>query len=81
KACAEYHHRYGQCGTHDSLVAIVAYADLLSRQYGAHPESLQDADHAYSHELMSTLKISPNDQTAIVEAIIDDFQNAEMMTE
>ncbi|MEJ2157775.1 MAG: HDOD domain-containing protein, partial [Desulfobacteraceae bacterium] len=40
KACAEYHHRYGQCGTHDSLVAIVAYADLLSRQYGAHPESL-----------------------------------------
>jgi HD-like signal output (HDOD) protein len=81
KACAEYHHRYQECGTHGDLVAIVACADHLSRQYGTNPESLQSADHAYSRELMAALKISPASQAALVEAVIDDFQKAELMIE
>jgi HD-like signal output (HDOD) protein len=81
KACAEFHHRHRDCGTHSDLVAIVAYADHLSRQYGTNPESLLPADHAYCQELMDTLNISPADQTALVEAIIDDFQKAELMIE
>lgn len=81
KACAEFHHHHQDCGTHDDLVAIVAYADHLSRQYGTNPESLQAEDQAYSQELMTALKISPADHTALVEAIIDDFQKAELMIE
>ncbi len=81
KACAEFHHRYRDCGTHGDLVAIVAYADHLSRQYGTNPESLQPEDHAYSQELTATLNISPADQTALAEAVIDDFQKAELMIE
>ena len=81
RACAEFHHRHQDCGTHNDLVAIVAYADHLSRQYGTNPESLQPADQAYSQELMTTLKISPAGQSALVEAIIDDFQKAELMIE
>lgn len=81
KACAEFHHRHQDCSTHGDLVAIVAYADHLSRQYGTNPESLQPADHAYSQELMAALKMSPADQTTLVEVIIDDFQKAELMIE
>jgi HD-like signal output (HDOD) protein len=81
KACAEFHHRHQDCGTHGDLVAIVAYADHLSRQYGTNPESLLSEDHAYSQELMAALKISQADQNTLVEAIIDDFQRAELMIE
>jgi HD-like signal output (HDOD) protein len=81
KACAEFHHRCRESQAHGDLVAIVSYADHLSRQYGTNPESLQPADHDYSRELMTALKISPADQTSLVEAIIDDFQKAELMIE
>ncbi len=81
KACAEYHHRYRECCTQADLVAIVAYADHLSRQYGTNPESLPSPDLAYSEELMAALKITPTDQTPLVEAVIDDFQKAELMIE
>jgi HD-like signal output (HDOD) protein len=81
KACAEFHHHHQDCSTHNDLVAIVAYADHLSRQYGTNPESLQAEDQAYCQELMTALKISPADQTAMVDAIIDDFQKAELMIE
>jgi len=81
KACAEYHHRYRDCGDHGDLVAIVAYADHLSRQFGTNPESLQPEDQAYAGELMAALSISSADQTTLVEAIIDDFQKAELMIE
>ena len=81
KACAEYHHRYEECVDFGDLVAIVALANLLSRQYGTNPESLPAGDHAYSQELMATLKISQVNQTALIDTIIGDFQNAEMMME
>lgn len=81
KACADYHHHFQDCTTFDDLIAIVAYADHLSRQYGTNPESMLAADLAYSEKLMTTLKISPADQTALIDAVIDDFQNAELMLE
>ena len=81
RACAEFHHRYQECNAYDDLVAIVAYADQLSRQYGTNPESMLAGDQAYSQNLMTTLKISAHDQSALIETIIDDFQNAELMME
>ena len=81
KACAEYHHRHQECAAFDVLLAIVAFADHLSRQYGTNPESMLACDHANSHELMATLKISQANQTALIETIIGDFQNAELMME
>ncbi len=81
KACAEYHHRYHESGGYGDLAAIVAYADHLSRQYGTNPESLLAEDHTYGQELVATLKLSEALQTTLVEAVIDDFQNAELMLE
>lgn len=81
KSCAEYHHRYQESKTHSILAAIVAYADYLSRQYGTNPESLLAEDHAYARNVASTLKLTDDTRTALAGAIIEDFQNAEMMME
>lgn len=81
KSCAEYHHRYQESKTHSILTAIVAYADYLSRQYGTNPESLLDEDHAYAHNVASILKLTDDTQAALAEAVIEDFQHAEMMME
>jgi len=81
KACAEFHHRYHESDGYGDLVAIVAYADHLSRQYGGNPESLLDADHAYGQELVAALKLSETIQATLVAAVINDFQKAELMME
>jgi HD-like signal output (HDOD) protein len=81
KACAEYHHRYQECDVYGDLAAMVAYADYLSRQYGSNPEPLLEQDHAYAQEIMATLRISPSIQETLAEAVVDDFENAEMLME
>jgi HD-like signal output (HDOD) protein len=81
KACAEYHHRYHESDGYGDLVAVVAYADYLSRRYGGNPESLLAEDHAYGQELVATLKLSEDNQATLVAAVIDDFQKAELMME
>jgi hypothetical protein len=63
------------------LTAIVAYADYLSRQHGTNPESQIAADRAYAQDVMATLQLSEAMKAALVEAVIDDFQNAELMME
>jgi HD-like signal output (HDOD) protein len=81
KACAEFHHRYQEAGAYADLAAIVAYADYLSRQYGTNPESLPTDDQAQARDISNYLKLSDTDQAALTEAVVDDFQNAEMMME
>ena len=81
KACARYHHRCQESDAFGDLIAIVAYADHLSRQYGTNPESLQPEDQAYGHQLMTMLNFTADMHTTMVESVIDDFQNAEMMME
>ena len=81
KACAQFHHRYKESEMHGDLVAIVAYADQLSRQYGGNPESLLAEDHAYTQELRQGLRITEIDHNALVAAVIEDFQNAELLLE
>ncbi len=81
KACAEYHHRFNESDTYAELTAVVAYADYLSRQYGTKPEGLLDEDHAYAQEAADTLNLSEPVKAALAEAVIDDFQNAELMVE
>jgi hypothetical protein len=79
QACAEFHHRYDQADVHVDVTAIVAYADYLSRQYGAKPETLRDEDHAYARDVAASLKLTDPAMTSLAEAVIDDFQNAEIM--
>lgn len=79
KACAEFHHRYDQAAEHSVAVAIVAYADHLSRQYGAKPETLSEADHAYADRAAEALHLSDPAKSSLAEAVIDDFQNAELL--
>lgn len=79
KTCAEYHHRYQESQGYPELSAIVAYADYLSRQYGTKPEALLDEDHIYAQNAATTLKLSESSKATIAEAVIDDFQHAELM--
>ena len=79
KACAEYHHRYQEAGQYSQLAAIVAYAEYLSRQFGAKPDTLRAEDHDYAQELASALNLSDAMKASLVETDIDDFQNAELM--
>jgi HD-like signal output (HDOD) protein len=81
KSCAEYHHRCRESETHSGLVAVVAYADYLSRQYGANPESLLADDQAYAQDAAAILKITDAARAALAEAVLEDFQHAEMMME
>jgi HD-like signal output (HDOD) protein len=81
KSCAEYHHRCRESETHSGLVAVVAYADYLSRKFGANPESLLADDQAYAQDAAAILKITDAAQAALAEAVLEDFQHAEMMME
>ena len=81
RACAEFHHRCHESGAYGLLTAIVAYADYLSRQYGANPESLLAEDHTYAHEIIATLNLSESMQADLVDTLIHDFQEAESMME
>ncbi len=81
QASAGYHHRYDEADSHGDLAAIVAYADHLSRRYGVNPETLREADHEYARDAASSLNLSDPMATSLAEAVIDDFQNAEMMME
>lgn len=81
QASAGYHHRYYEADSHRDLAAMVAYADHLSRRYGAKPETLRDEDHDYAHDVASALKLSDPAVTSLAEAVIDEFQNAEIMME
>ncbi len=79
KTCAEFHHRYDQAAKHGVAAAIVAYADYLSRQYGAKPEALSEADHAYADRAAEALHLSDPAKSSLAETVIDDFQNAELL--
>lgn len=81
KACAEFHHRCHAAGAYGVLTAIVAYADYLSRQYGANPESMLEEDHIYAHQVVATLNLSESRQANLVDTVIHDFQDAESMME
>lgn len=81
KSCAEYHHRCRESETHSTLVAVVAYADYLSRQYGANPESLLGEDQAYAQDAAAILRITDATRAALAESVLEDFQHAEMMME
>ena len=81
KACAFYHHRFQDAGDHRDLVAIVAYADLISRQYGTNPDVLLEEDQDYADRLSTALNLEASSRDALLGTIIDDFQNAELMSE
>jgi HD-like signal output (HDOD) protein len=79
KVCVKYHHQVESAGAETPLAAITAYADHLSHLYGTQLQWFVSDPEAVSDELAKTLKLSQDANTALVEAVIADFQQAGML--
>jgi HD-like signal output (HDOD) protein len=79
KACVKYHHHMENAGEATPLAAITAYADHLSHLHGTQLQWFVSDPEAISDKLANTLKLSHEANTALVEAVIADFQQAGML--
>lgn len=77
--CAQHHHTPDQAGEYSELVAIVAYANLLSHAFGnrPHPDLLEE--NSLVPELLKMLNISPSQNIKLLKLVRSDFQNTELM--
>ena len=77
----EFHHRPAEAGDHRQLSLIVKMADLLSHLYGDHPQSKVDESDQLLVSLADQLSITADDRETLVSAVLEDFQNTQLMAE
>ena len=79
KACVKCHHHVEHADQDASLAAIVAYANHLSHLHGTQFQWFVSDPEALSAEMASDLGLSVAANEQLVEAVIDDFQQTELL--
>ncbi len=79
KVCVKYHHDVDSAGEARSLAAITAYADHLSHLHGTQLQWFAADSALISDEMARALNLSPEANAALVESVIDDFQQADLL--
>ena len=77
----EFHHRPAQAVDHQQLSLIVTLGDLLSHLYGDHPQSNVDENDQLLVSLADQLGIATDDREKLVSAVLEDFENTQLMAE
>jgi HD-like signal output (HDOD) protein len=75
RACVKMHHRSGEVGDDDLLVPIVSYGNYLAHTCGAQAESNQKENLVDVDSLVKRLKLTEDQNEALKEEILEDFQN------
>ena len=75
KACVQRHHRFKEIDGDDLLVPIVAYGNHLAHSFGTQEESNQDESQSDIDALVNQLQLTAEQNAALKEKIIEDFQN------
>ena len=74
-ACVRMHHRFSEADEEDLLVPMVAYGNYLAHAYSSQTESSRVEDSAEIESLVERLGLTEEQNIALEEEIIEDFQN------
>jgi HD-like signal output (HDOD) protein len=79
KMCVKWHHDVDHAGDANPLAAITAYANHLSHLHGTRLQRDAGDPDAVSRHLTGLLALSEDDNHALVEAVIGDFQQTDLL--